>query len=108
MEADSCSNKDNNFLHSWASCETLVDPNEILCSICKQPTDSGTRLQLLLAENNNRAVFLVKSTVYFRCLDCGGISHMHCHLNSVHISPDLLVETITNPPTKCLACQNNV
>ena len=48
MEADSCSNKDNNFLHSWASCETLVDPNEILCSSCTQPTDSRTRLQLLL------------------------------------------------------------
>jgi len=107
MEPDSSSlDCDNVFLHSSASCETLVDPTDLFCSNCRVPEVDQGRLQTILLTTQPGSLFFVLSTCYLLCQQCTCFIHLHCYLNSEEITIDNLILLIESLPFTCQECKN--
>ena len=100
-QPNTTSELDNNFLKSWASCETVVDLDTIVCCVCKSTTD-------LPSISSQKRIIVHKSVVFLVCNRCESVTHLHCSLNCMNIASDLLILTVQSVEKEGHLCINCV
>ena len=99
--ADSTSERENNFLKSWTSAETVCG-YDLLCVIYKQ--DTG-----LSHISPARRVIGYKSVTFLLCRQFEEVTHIHCELNSSDIFSEILISTVQvveQDGYKCISCRS--
>ena len=112
--ADSTSNdKDNVFLKSWASTDTInfEEDSAVQCSICKLcigRASDNEQLEQAISACNPGGILIFKSVVLLHCDSCSNITHLHCFMNSYEINiADTLVHLIKYQlPFQCEDCKD--
>ena len=74
--------KDNFFLKSWASCETLSPEDaDIFCNTCKESLgkfEDNIDLENIVSKTISGQSFNFKSCIYLTCKNCPTVTHLHC------------------------------